>query len=231
MPSSITLWSDAFIESMQDNLDLMKIIYTYIDKSPLGTGAGYGLPLEVDRKFTANLLGFEKIQNKSLYVQNSRGKFESLILEGLSQIMMDLNKISSDIILFSMSEFGFFEISSEICTGSSIMPHKKNPDALEILRANYHKITSYQFQIKSVIGNLISGYNRDVQLTKEPVINGFNLIKESLDVMMLIFEHLSVNTKKCEKAMTDELFATKKVYDLVEAGVPFREAYRKISKN
>jgi argininosuccinate lyase len=125
MPSSITFWSDAFIESMQDNLDLMKIIYTYIDKSPLGTGAGYGLPLKVDRNFTANLLGFEKIQNKSLYVQNSRGKFESLILEGLSQIMMDLNKISSDIILFSMSEFGFFEISSEICTGSSIMPHKK----------------------------------------------------------------------------------------------------------
>ncbi len=164
-------------------------------------------------------------------IQISRGKFESLILEGLSQIMMDLNKISSDIILFSMSESGFFEISSEICTGSSIMPHKKNPDALEILRANYHKITSYQFQIKSVIGNLISGYNRDVQLTKEPVINGFNLIKESLDLMMLIFEHLSVNTKKCEKAMTDELFATKKVYDLVEAGVPFREAYHKISKN
>jgi argininosuccinate lyase len=216
---------------MQDNLDLMKTIYTYIDKSPLGTGAGYGVPLKVGRKFTANLLNFEKIQNKSLYVQNSRGKFESLILEGISQIMMDLNKISSDIILFSMSEFGFFDISSEICTGSSIMPHKKNPDALEILRANYHKIISYQFQIKSVIGNLISGYNRDFQLTKEPVVNGFDFIKESLDITMLIFEHLKVNTEKCEKAITNELFATKKVYDLVEAGIPFRDAYKKISKD
>lgn len=230
MPSSIALWCNAFTESMQDNAELINLIYNYTNKSPLGTGAGYGLPLKIDRKFTENLLDFEKLQKNPLYVQNSRGKFELLILEGLSQIMIDLNKISSDIILFSMSEFGFMELSYIICTGSSIMPHKKNPDVLELIRANYNKIISYQFEIKSIIGNLISGYHRDFQLTKEPIINGFTLTKESLDVMIVVFEHLKVNPDKCKNAMSKELFDTKKTYDLVEEGVPFRDAYRQISK-
>jgi argininosuccinate lyase len=216
MPSSINLWSDAFIESMQDNAELMNTIHKFIDKSPLGTGAGYGIPLNFDRKFTANLLDFNKIQKNPLYVQNSRGKFGSLILEGLSQIMIDLNKISSDIILFSMSEFGFIKISSKICTGSSI-------------RANYHKIILNQLQIKSMIANLISGYHRDFQLTKEPMINSLSITKESLDAMKVVFENLKVDPEKCKKAMTKELFATKEMYKLVENGIPFRDAYKKTS--
>jgi argininosuccinate lyase len=128
MPSSVGLWTGAFIESMQDNKILLSNVYKLIDQSPLGTGAGYGLPIKVDRNLTAKLLGFKKIQRNPIYVQNSRGKFESDILHGLSQIMLDLNKMSSDIILFSMPEFGYFELSPCVCTGSSIMPHKKNPD-------------------------------------------------------------------------------------------------------
>lgn len=229
MPSSINLWCDAFIESMEDNIVFLKFIYQYIDRSPLGTGVGYGFPIEIDREYTANLLGFQGIQNNTLYVQNSRGKFESRILHGLNDIMFDLNKMSMDILIFSMSEFGFIDFPSEFCTGSSIMPHKKNLDALEIIRANYHKTVGFEFEIKNIIGNLISGYNRDLQLTKEPIIKGLKVTKNSLDVMDTILKGCKVNKNNCKKAMTKELYATKKVYDLVSKGFTFRDAYREIS--
>jgi len=164
------------------------------------------------------------------YVQNSRGKFESSILHGLSMIMFDLNKITSDLILFSMPEFGFFELPDEICIGSSIMPQKKNPDVLELLRAKYHIVLSYEFEIKNIISNLTSGYNRDIQLTKNPTINGFEITKESLSVMCLVFEKLKINKNNCKNAMTEDLYATEKAYELVDDGMPFRDAYKKISK-
>ena len=129
-----------------------------------------------------------------------------------------------------MAEIGYMKLQSELCTGSSIMPHKKNPDALEIIRANYHKTTSFEFEIKNIMANLISGYNRDLQLTKEPVIKGFETTKQSLQVMKIILENLEVDENKCKKAMTEELYATQQVYNLVEQGIPFREAYQKISK-
>ena len=230
MPSSVGLWADAFIESMEDNKLLLLQTLTFIDQSPLGTGAGYGLPIKVDRNLTTELLGFKKIQKNPIYAQNSRGKFESTILHALSQIMLDLNKMSSDIILFSMSEFGYFELPSQLCTGSSIMPHKKNPDVLEIIRGKYHQVVSYEFEIKGIIGNLISGYNRDIQLTKKPIINGFEITKEALEIMKIVIKNLHVNKGKCKKSMTEELYATKKVYNLVKKGVPFREAYKKIAQ-
>jgi len=230
MPSSVGLWVDSYIESMDDNKILISNLYEFIDRSPLGTGAGYGLPIEVDRIHLAKLLGFSKIQSNPLYVQNSRGKFESSILHTLSLIMLDLNKMSSDILLFSMSEFGYFELSANLCTGSSIMPHKRNPDVLEIIRASYHQLIAYEFEVKNIISNLISGYNRDLQLTKEPVINGFELIINNLTAIELVLENLKVNSNKCKKAMTEELFATEKAYKLVKKGVPFRESYQEISK-
>jgi len=200
------------------------------DRSPLGTGAGYGIPLKIDRKFTANLLGFKKVQENPIYTQNSRGKFESTILHTLSQVMFDLNKIASDLILFSVPEFGYFEIPKEFCTGSSIMPQKKNPDVLELLRAKYHIIISCEFQIKNMISNLISGYNRDLQLTKEPTMRGIEITKESLSIANLIFAHLKVNKENCKRALTKEVYATEEVYKLVKKGIPFREAYKTISK-
>lgn len=230
MPSTIGLWCDAFIESMQDNKNLMRFYCNHIDQSPLGTGAGYGLPIKIDRKYPTELMGFKKIQNNPLYVQNSRGKFESLILHGLNDIMLDLNKMSMDILLFSMSEFGFIELPLEFCTGSSVMPNKKNFDVLELIRANYHKNVGFEFEIKNIIGNLISGYNRDLQLTKEPTINGLDITKDSLEVMNLVLINLKINKQKCKKAMTEELYATKKVYNLINNGYNFRDAYKKISK-
>ena len=231
MPSSVDLWCGAFIDSMKDNKALLLKILSHTDQSPLGTGAGYGLPIIVDRELTARLLNFNKIQKNSIYVQNSRGKFESTILHGLNQIMLDLNKMSTDILLFSMSEIGYLKLPNEICTGSSIMPHKKNPDVLELIRANYHKIISLEFQIKSIIANLPSGYNRDIQLTKGPTIKAFEVIKENLKIMKTVLEQLKVDEKKCKQAMVDELFATNEVYDLVKKGITFREAYKKVSNS
>lgn len=231
MPSSIGLWTESFIDSMKDNKILLKSVYKLIDQCPLGTGAGYGVPIKVDRKLTADLLDFKKIQKNPIYVQNSRGKFESTILHALSQIMLDLNKISNDLILFSMAEFGFFSIPPNLTTGSSIMPHKKNPDALELVRANYHKILGYEFTVKQIIGNLISGYNRDLQLTKEPVFNGFEITKTSLKIITLFFADLKINEEKCKDAMSKELYATQEVYYLVKKGMSFRDAYKQVSQS
>ena len=230
MPSSIALWGDSFVKSLKDDKKVMSLAVDLVDQSPLGTGAGYGLPLRVDREYTAKLLGFGKLQENPLYVQNSRGKFESTILHALSQVMFDLNKIASDLILFSMEEFGYFELPEEFCTGSSIMPQKKNPDFLEHVRAKYHELLSYEFRIKSIIGNSPSGYNRDLQLTKGPTMYGFDVVKESLSIMSLLFEKLRVNEENCDRAMTDELYAAEEVYDLVRKGVSFREAYRRIAE-
>jgi len=229
MPSSFGLWCEAFVESMNDNKTMLNEVYRIVDQSPLGTGAGYGVPIKVDRELTAKLLGFNKIQNNPIYVQNSRGKFESSILHVLSQVMLDLNKISMDLLFFSIPELGFVELSEEFCTGSSIMPHKKNLDVLELTRAKYHQVVSCEFEVKSVVGNLISGYNRDIQLTKKPVFDGFEIAKSCLKIMALVLENLKVNKKKCNAAMTDELYSVERAYDLVSEGVSFRSAYFEVS--
>lgn len=230
MPSSIALWGNSFLESMTDNLKCIDLALELVDQSPLGTGAGYGLPLDIDRSFTAELLGFKRIQENPIYVQNSRGKFEATLLYALSQIMLDLNKIASDLILFSLPEIGYFELPKEFCTGSSIMPQKQNPDVLELLRAKYHVVVSNEFQVKNIIGNLLSGYNRDLQLTKKPTMQGLEITKQSLTIMSLIFKNLKVNQDRCNKALTEEIYATEEVYKLVQQGIPFREAYKTISK-
>jgi len=230
MPSLIALWGNSFIESMDDNLKLLDFTLDLINQSPLGTGAGYGLPINVEREYTAKLLGFKKVQKNPIYVQNSRGKFASTVLHSLIQIMFDLNKIASDLIIFTMPELGYFEIPDAFCTGSSIMPHKRNPDVLELLRAKYYVIVSYNSQIENIIGNLLSGYNRDLQLTKEPTIKGLEMTKESLAIMSLIIKNLKVDKEKCRQGLTEEIYATQEVYDLVKKKVPFREAYNEISE-
>ena len=230
MPSSVNLWGESFIDSMRDNIKLLNIALSLIDQSPLGTGAGYGIPLDIDRAITADVLGFKKLQKNPLYVQNSRGKFESTILHALTQVMCDVNKIASDLILFTMPGFDYFSLPDEYLTGSSMMPHKKNPDVLELLRAYYHIVVSYEFQVKSITSDLISGYNRDLQLTKEPTIKALEITKNCVFIMQKLFEKLKVNEESCKRAMTDDLFATEKVYELVKKGIPFREAYRRIAK-
>jgi argininosuccinate lyase len=230
MPSSVSLWLGAFVESMQDNMKMLQAVRSLIDQNPLGSGAGYGIPVfELDREQSARELGFASVQQNPIYVQNSRGKFEAMVVGVLVNVMADLNKLASDLILFTMGEFGFFSLPREICTGSSIMPQKLNPDALEILRARYHEVLANEFLIRSLTANLISGYHRDFQRTKRPLIDSFKVTEASLRIIIHVVEKLEVNREACEVACTDELYATERVHLLVKQGVPFRDAYRQVA--
>ena len=231
MPSTFLLWSSSFADSMRDNQILFEAVWKIVDQSPLGTAAGYGVPLELDREFTAKEMGFARVQENAVYAQHSRGKFEGALLHYLSQVMWDLNRLASDLILYSMPEFGYIELPDNFCTGSSIMPQKKNPDVLELMRAKFHVVYSYEQQVFQLASDLMSGYNRDVQLTKGPVIKAFEEVKSSLEIAVLLFREMKVNKNHCEQAMSDELFATERVYDLVKKGVPFREAYQQVSSS
>lgn len=230
MVTSIDIWLEAFGDSMADNQKFLSNVMTIISQSPLGTGAGYGIPLKVERTFTSDLLGFQKPQNNPIYTQNSRGKFESLILSLLSYIMFDLNKIASDLILFTMPGIDFFKLPDEFTTGSSIMPQKKNPDVMEIMRGNYHKVLSLEMRVKSMMSNLIMGYHRDFQLFKEAIMEAFEVVIASMDIVDHVINGLEVNVDVCEKHIDEEVCATEKVYELVAKGMPFRDAYRTISE-
>ncbi|HRS51709.1 MAG TPA: argininosuccinate lyase [Candidatus Marinimicrobia bacterium] len=230
MPSSVAMWAGALRDALTDDLDLLACATKLIDQNPLGTGAGYGVPLALDRQMTTTELHFARIQENPIYAQNSRGKFEGFALSVMSQIMYDLNKVASDLIVFTMPEFNYFTLPEEFLTGSSIMPHKKNPDVLELLRAKYYEVFAYEMQVRNTPVNLISGYHRDLQLTKEAIIRAFKTTLASVQITTVLFENLAVNRKNCRQAMTSELFATEKVYQLVKNGVPFREAYRQISQ-
>ena len=228
MPTTIKVWAGAFIDSMRDNKILLKMTLDLIDQSPLGSGAGYGVPLDLDREMTALKMGFKRVQKNPIYVQMSRGKFESTFLHCLTQIMFDLNKIATDIIFFSIPELAYLVIPDEFCTGSSIMPQKKNPDVLELIRAKYHKVVSMESEVKNITANLISGYNRDLQDTKAPVLKSFEITEKSFEVMTLVIGGLHVDASKCSAAMSNEVYATERVYDLVKKGIPFRDAYKTV---
>jgi argininosuccinate lyase len=228
MPTDIKTWLGSFISSLEDDLKLLDAAYSIIDKSPLGSAAGFGLPIKIDKKMTASLMGFSEAMENPMYAQLSRGKFEATILHLLSQIMLDLNKLSADLMLFNMQ--GLVSLPEEFCTGSSMMPQKKNPDVLELVRAKYHVVLGEEFKVKSMISNLISGYNRDLQLTKEPVISSVEIAKSCIKMMILIVSKIKIDEKKCKEALTDELYATEEAYKLVKKGIPFREAYKKVSR-
>ncbi|MDI6591518.1 MAG: argininosuccinate lyase [Patescibacteria group bacterium] len=231
MPSSVDLWALSFAESLLDDLIFTKSVYNLNDQNPLGSGAGYGSPINLDRELTTNLLGFKRLQNNVLYVQNSRGKIESMVLAALSQIMLDLAKLSNDLILFSTEEFGFFEIPEEFKTGSSMMPRKRNPDVLELTRARASKVLSYYFQTINIIKDLPSGYNRDLQETKEPILKGLTITNSCLEMMVSIINNLKANKQRLESAFSPEIYAADKTFELVNQGIPFRDAYREIERN
>jgi argininosuccinate lyase len=229
MPSSSGMLFAAYADMLEEELTLLAAVGKMIDQNPLGSAAGYGVPLKIDRAMTTRLLGFAKTQDNSIYCANSRGKTEMLVVGALARVMLDLNRMASEFILFSCPEFGFFELPREYCTGSSIMPQKVNPDPLELVRANYHVVVGHSAAIAGICSNLISGYHRDYQLTKGPAIRSVMITLGSLKVMAKIVNGLKMDRGKMMKAMTPELYATARAYKLVEKGVPFREAYRKVA--
>jgi argininosuccinate lyase len=230
MPYTVGKYFGAFGDAFRDDLSLLRTALRINDQNPLGSAAGYGTSLPIDRRLTTRLLKFRKTQWNELYAQNSRGKFEGIILFALSQIMLDLQKLAQDLILYSMDEFGFFALPKEFCSGSSIMPHKKNPDVLEIARAKFSIVHAHYLRVIDILKGLPSGYHRDLQLTKEPLIRGFGETIETLEVMSLVLAGLEVNRKKCNQACTEEIYSADRALKLVREGVPFRDAYRKIAR-
>ena len=231
MLSSVGLWAASFAESLLDDEQLLATAYQLNDQSPLGSAAGYGVPLAIDRQYTADLLGFARVQNNVLYTQNGRGKIEAAIIQALSQIMLDLSKFAQDVLLFTTMEYGFFQLPQELCTGSSIMPQKRNVDIMELVRARTQTMLALQQQILGLISGLPSGFNMDYQETKRPFLEALDLAQESLGICTLVASHLSVNTAKLRAACTFELFATDRAYELAASShISFREAYRIIGR-
>ncbi|MBI2335108.1 argininosuccinate lyase [Candidatus Daviesbacteria bacterium] len=228
MPSSIGLWAGSFIESLQDDLSLLEAAANLNDQSPLGSAAGYGTPLKLDREYTVKLLGFAKAQNNFLYCQNSKGKIEALILAALTQILLTVNKFGSDIMLFTTSEFNFFQVSDALTTGSSIMPQKKNPDVAELLRAKVHLVLGNYTALVSLSSNLPSGYNRDLQDMKKPLLESLEITLDSIKVTGILLNNLTPKREVMESALTEEIFAAQKAYKLVQKNMPFRKAYGEV---
>ena len=228
MPSTIGLWSDSFCSSLEDDLALLNFTLRLIDQSPLGSAAGYGVPIKIDRKYTAKLLGFAKVQENPLYCQLSRGKFETVVLASFINTLLTLNKFASDVMLFSTSEFGFFQASSKVTTGSSIMPQKKNLDLAELLRSKVHLVLGNYCKLVSLSSNLPSGYNRDLQDSKKPLMESFDIVIDSLKVSQVLLCNIVPNKERLSEVMTPELYATHKALDLVVRGTSFRDAYNTI---
>ncbi len=228
MPASVGLWAGSFAEELLDGARHLQQVAGHIDQSPLGSAASYGVPLPLDRGMTSDLLGFRKLQHNVLYANNTRGKFESMLLDAAEQLMLSLSKAAQDLILFSMPEFGYFTLPKELCSGSSIMPQKRNPDMLELIRGKSATLSGYAQQIKQVIRSLPSGYNRDFQETKEPFLRGMALTYRSLKVMSLTVGALQVHPDVLEAAMPPEIYATDAALEKVQAGMSFRDAYLEV---
>ncbi len=232
MPTTVETWLASFQDALNDDLCLLATTFALVDSSPLGTAAGFGVPvLGINRNFTAKELGFTKLIKNPIYAQLSRGKIESSFMHSLTQVMLTLNKLATDLMLFSTAEFSLVNLPESMCTGSSIMPQKKNPDVLELIRGKYHVVLAEEFKVKSIIANLPSGYNRDLQLTKEPLFTSIDTTKQCLKIMSLLVKQLKINEANCAKSLTPEMFATEEVYKLVKKGVPFREAYRQVAQS
>jgi argininosuccinate lyase len=227
MLSSVGLWAASFAEALLDDEQLLSAAYKLNDQSPLGSAAGYGVPIAIDRQYCADLLGFSRVQNNVIYVQNSRGKVEAAIVQALAQIMLDLSKLAQDILLFTTVEYGFFHVPQELCTGSSIMPQKRNLGVMELVRARTQTMLALQQQILGIVSGLPSGYNMDYQETKRPFIEALDLVQDSLEICTLVASSLGVNAARLAAACTFELFAADRAYELATvARLPFRDAYR-----
>src|SRR6266704_369931 len=227
MLSSVGLWAASFAEALLDDEKLLSAAYQLNDQSPLGSAAGYGVPIDIDRQYCADLLGFSHVQNNVIYVQNSRGKIEAAIVQALAQTMLDLSKLAQDILLFTTVEYGFFQMPQELCTGSSIMPQKRNLGVMELVRARTQTMLALQQQILGIVSGLPSGYNMDYQETKRPFMEALDVVQESLEVCTLVVSALDTNTERLTAACTFELFAADRAYELATtANLPFRDAYR-----
>ncbi|POQ98293.1 hypothetical protein AU468_13840 [Alkalispirochaeta sphaeroplastigenens] len=227
MLSTFGLWLASWAEQLLDDLELLQAAERLNDRSPLGSAASYGVPLPLDREMVADLLGFQGIQNNVLAVQHSRGTLDGHIAGALAAIAATLGRMAQDLILFSLPEVGYVRLPSALCSGSSIMPQKQNPDALELLRSRASLVEGWASQCRGVVRGLPSGYNRDLQDTKEPLLRALATLREELAVALVLVDRLEPQRERMLEALNAEVFATDYAYQLVLEGVPFREAYQR----
>lgn len=228
MPSSFGLWFGAYAESLADDLMLLQAAYRIADQNPLGSGAGYGSSFPLNRQMTTELLGFETMNFNVVYAQMGRGKMERSVLFALASIASTLSRLAYDVCLYMSQNFDFVKVPDELTTGSSIMPHKKNPDVFELLRAHCNRIQSLPAQMLTVTNNLPSGYFRDMQLTKELFIPAFQELNDCLQIASFALENMTINEHILDDSKYRFLYSVEEVNRLVLSGTPFRDAYREI---
>ena len=232
MPTTVATWAGGFSGLAADDLVLLTSVLHVIDQCPLGTGAGFGIPvLDLDRRIPAKRLGFSRVLENPMGAQLGRGKLEAAVVSACSQVLLGLNRLASDLILFSTPEFGFVRLETRLTTGSSIMPHKRNPDVLEVIRAAYHLVNGEEMKLKGLVANLMSGYHRDLQEAKKPVFQALDTTRDCLAVMPHVLGGISFDQQRCRNALSDDLHATHRVYERVARGMPFRDAYREVARD
>lgn len=231
MPSSIGLWLGAYAESLVDDMEMLGAAYRVVNKNPLGSGAGYGSSFPLNRSRTTALLGFETLNYNSIYAQMTRGKTEKLVSFALSSFAATLSRLAMDCTLFMNQNFGFISFPDELTTGSSIMPHKKNPDVFELIRAKCNRIQSIPNELTLLTNNLPSGYHRDMQLTKEVLFPAFTALADCIAMMMMMLRSIRVREHVLEEEKYRYIFSVEKVNELVNKGIPFREAYAQVGNS
>jgi argininosuccinate lyase len=230
MPSTFGMWAAAFAEGLLEELEALQSVYQRLDRCPLGSAAGFGVPLPIDRELTAKLLGFSKVQRSPIDVQNSRGRHEVAVLQWTASTGGVLEKFLWDVSLYSTEEFGFLKLPDAFTTGSSIMPQKKNPDVVELARGRCRELRGTASLVDQIASGLPSSYHRDLQLLKRPVILGLRQADELFGVLVRLIPALKVEAEATTAASTDELYAAHQAYVYVQGGMPFREAYRKVAQ-
>lgn len=228
MPSSFGLWFGAYAESLADDMQLLLAAWRVANRNPLGSAAGYGSSFPLNRTMTTKLLGFESMDYNVVYAQMGRGKTERTIAFAIASIAGTISKLAFDACMFNSQNFGFIHLPTECTTGSSIMPHKKNPDVFELIRAKCNKLQTLPSQITAIMNNLICGYSRDLQTIKEVFMPAFGELLDCIRMTAYIVERTEVNEHILENPLYDPIFSVEEVNRRVIAGTPFREAYKQV---
>ncbi|RHJ93396.1 argininosuccinate lyase [Parabacteroides bouchesdurhonensis] len=231
MPSSFGLWFGAYAESLSDDLQMLQAAYKICNRNPLGSAAGYGSSFPLNRQMTTDLLGFDSMDYNVVYAQMGRGKMERTVAFAMAGIAATLSKLAYDACMFNSQNFGFIKLPDQFTTGSSIMPHKKNPDVFELTRAKCNKIQGLPQQITLISNNLPSGYFRDLQIIKEVFLPSFDELKDCLRMVTHMMREVKVNEHILDDNKYALLFSVEEVNRLVLAGVPFRDAYKQVGLN
>src|SRR5688572_28699565 len=228
MPSSFGLWFGAYAESLVDDMITVKAAYDIVNKNPLGSAAGYGSSFPINRTLTTKLLGFDDLNYNVVYAQMGRGKAERIVAQALSNVADTLSKLSMDACLYLNQNFGFISFPAELTTGSSIMPHKKNPDVFELIRSHCNRIKALPNEITMMTTNLPSGYHRDLQLLKEHVFPAFKTLKVCIEMAGLMLSNIEIKKDILADEKYKYVFSVEEVNKLVNSGMPFRDAYKKV---